>query len=163
MDKKTIAVIVLGIFAVVLVYYLHMNTDSGYLKENIRDSLTSGREKLNSSRFKENFLEYNCTVILMDIREIEDPWRRNILQCGVDLSGSEALAHMEKQIIGFDEKGCTDENGSKTVQECMQMLKKECYIFYITEGQNTSTVYDGLLIIEEGEVYFPCIISYSVS
>ncbi|MGB9719620.1 MAG: hypothetical protein ACPL06_03440 [Candidatus Anstonellales archaeon] len=161
MDNRTVIVIILGIAAVALSYYVYIN--SSYWQGNVKDVLIDGRQELNSSKFSEDFLKHNCTAIIMDIRGVEDPYRKNILQCGVDLAGSQGLVGMEMQIMGFDEGGCVDENGSKTVQECMQILNKECYIFYITKGENMSTVYEGLLVIGEGDVYFPCMISYSVS
>jgi hypothetical protein len=161
MDKRSFVVIILGIAAIALSYYVYMN--QGFLQKDVKDVLIAGRQELNSSKFAEDFLKHECTAIVMDIRGIDDPYRRNILQCGVDLAGSQGLAGMKMQVMGFDEKGCVDENGSKPVQECMQALRKDCYIFYITKGQNKSTVYEGLLVIEEGDVYFPCKISYSVS
>jgi len=156
MDKKTVIVVILGIAAVALSYYVYMNSDVRYI-------LVDGRQELNSSKFADDFLQYNCTYIIMDIRGIEDPFRRNILQCGVDLAGSQGLVGMDMRIMGFDENGCVDESGNKTMRECLEAVSDECYIFYITKGQNKSTVYAGLLVIEEGNVYFPCMISYSVS
>lgn len=157
MDKKTIIVILLGVVAAAIFYY-------AYSSMEVLNNLTFLKRELNSSKFEENFLKYNCSAIIMDIRGIEDPYRKNIVMCGIDLSGSMGIMGRETQIMSFDENGCVEgESGNKTVQECMSMLRRECYIFYITKGENTSKVYDGLLIIGEGDVYSPCIISYSVS
>ena len=161
MDRRSVFVIIIGITAVALSYYIY--TNHGFWQKDVMDVLTEGREELNHSKFTEDFLKYNCVDIIMDIRGIDDPQRRNVLQCGVDLSGSQGLAGMDIQIMGFDEKGCVKENESKTVQECIEEIRKDCYIFYITKGQNKSTFYNGLLVIEEGDVYFPCMISYSIS
>lgn len=155
MDKKSIVVVVLGVAAIAMFYY-------AYTTMEVEDSLTFLRQRLNASEFNKDFLKRNCSVIVMDLREVEDPYRKNIVMCGIELAKSMGLMGRETQVMSFDENGCVEEeSGNKTVRECRDMLKKECYIFYIKKGQNTSSVYEGLLIIEEGNEYFPCVISVS--
>ncbi len=74
-------------------------------------------------------------LIVMDIRGIDDQLiRKNVLQCGVDLAGSEGLVLKNKTYLSLSDEGCVTEDGSTTVDRCFEIIKNAELILYVKEG-----------------------------
>lgn len=135
-DTKTILVFIL-LFAVLAVAYV----------------LFANQEKeVDPQLFLSSLKNSSSVYIVQDIRGANDEIRRNILQCGVDLAGSQGLASLNKNvtIYAFDDSKCTTINGENPLSECEDY--KNAPTFYIMNGVGNH-FYENKLIIGIGENY----------
>lgn len=135
-EPKNAAVILLFIVAVALGY-----------------SIFFGQEKtVDPQKFLAVLQNSSKLYIIQDLRGADDAVRRNIMQCGVDLAGSQGVAALNKTITiyALEDSKCTTLEGVKTLTECSNT--GDGVTFYVSKG-NQSSFYEKKLSIGIGADY----------
>ncbi len=120
-DQKTLTVIVLFIIAVAFGYFIFFGQEKTVDPQQFLSALQ------NASKF----------YVIQDLRGSDETVRRNIMQCGVDIAGSQGLAVLNKNIsiYALEDSKCTTLNGEKTLSECSDT--SDGVVFYISKGDKT--------------------------
>jgi len=144
---KMAALAVLAIAVVVLGYIILVNSAPRFQPGNPVDQETFT-----------NLLEGTDKVyVMMDVRGVTDPdVQRNIMQCGVDFSGSTGTAAKTLVPLAVDDNECVTAEGSADPKDCFARLD-DGITFYIIEGSEHYFFSNGMVIgIDKGYVQGTC-------
>ncbi|MDO8553408.1 MAG: hypothetical protein Q7S22_01260 [Candidatus Micrarchaeota archaeon] len=120
-EYKNLVVIILFLVAVAFTYFIFLNQEKTVDPQQFLLSIQ------NTSKF----------YVIQDLRGSDDIYRRNIMQCGIDIAGSQGLAVLNKSIIiyALEDSKCTSFEGEKTLSECSNTA--DGIVFYISKGDKT--------------------------
>ena len=127
----------------------------------------SGGEQQTPVEYFNGFLSHSSVVyIVMDISGAPNPLKRNIMQCGVDFSGSIGAY---KKIVPFvvDENNCYSVNGSISIPLCMSQIHNSWsdvgqtpVIIYIHSGNETKYIKNEAIVgVDETYMQGDCSVS----
>jgi hypothetical protein len=102
------------------------------------------------SVFLSNLASADEVAIVMDLRGATSQQRDRIMQCGVDLAGSEGLAAKNVSAYALEDDKCTSSKGERAVSECEAEFTGKVR-FVLTKGDNNSTFYEKRLLITMNE------------
>lgn len=143
MDHKELMVFLLFLLAIALAYVIFF---SGHL------TYTPEGSPVDSSVFLENLASSSDVYLVMDVRSASPTTKQNILQCGVDFSGSIALGAKNLTIFSFENDHCiTVNDADHDLSSCMNELSGQTVI-YIHPGEE-STFYNSAVMVGLGEQY----------
>ncbi len=148
MDKKIIIAAVVILIFIGFYAYIH----SG----KIRDLLNRPKDSLHN--FAKSVEKANKVIIVEDVSNTKDPYRQNIMQCGVDYATSVGAIGKNISVYILENGICyTLEKGeSKKLSEgeCLHDIESQnAPIIYIEKGEGIGDSYKDLLYVKVGENY----------
>jgi len=151
-DMKMAAVILLGLVAIILAYYIFGL--SGQVMPGTESLRYDTGELSNSSGFVSDVQAAKKIYIVMDLRNVaSDKQKNNIMQCGTDFAGSQGLVGKELSVLAIESNTCTLLNGTSDINGCIKEAMTGVG-FFINSG-NSTTFFKNKIIIGIGEVYQP--------
>ncbi|GEM_PF-5011245 len=106
---------------------------------------------VDQSVFLSNLASAKEVAIVMDLRAANSPLaREKIMQCGVDLAGSEGLADKNISAYALEPDKCTSSKGERPVSECENEFSSKVR-FVLMKGDNNSTFFEKKLLITLNE------------
>ena len=138
-EQKNLAVALLLVLALVLAYFI--------LNNSYQDKIVEPQVFLMSLKNSTQF------YIIQDLRGSNDDLvRKNIMQCGVDIAGSQGIAALNKTITiyALEEDNCLSIDGKKPLSDCINPT--DGTIFHIKNGNQTN-FYQKKLEIGIGAIY----------
>jgi hypothetical protein len=109
--------------------------------------------------FAQSLLLSGKVCIVENLRGLEGYplTRNNIMQCGVDFSGSEGLVGKELAIYALEGEACITAEGTATLDECYSEILSSCRgpassIIWIERG-NSSAAYTSHMLVQVNEQY----------
>ncbi len=156
-SKKTFLTFILSSIAIVLlIYFSFFSPSSIPVGEH---SCIFVETPVNQSTFLHQLADAKHVYIIMDLRNIsDDEIRRNIMQCGVDLAGSQALASKNISIASLTDTEChfsssLDNPQKKSIPFCLcARANPETVTFYITNSDKTD-FFNNEIKIGIGKIY----------
>lgn len=147
-DKNHNIKIVLGVLVVVAALAV-----GAYILLQTPDVKLETGTEINGATFVDILTKSNDVYVVMDVRGTKDHRiRRNIMQCGTDLTGSLALATGKIATpYSFDEKSCVTSEGTTTISSCVKNLKNGTTL-YVHLGTKTK-FYSKMMKIGIGSNY----------
>ncbi|MEW6529009.1 MAG: hypothetical protein AB1391_03915 [Candidatus Micrarchaeota archaeon] len=103
----------------------------------------------------------NKVFILMDLRNCSNDFldlRNVIMQCGIDLAGSVALAPKNVSAFAIEDNVCISEKGNLTINECEKIFSSGV-LFHIKRN-NSTNFYKNKIIIGISDKNASCSVSY---
>jgi hypothetical protein len=142
---KTIAVTLLVVLAIVVGYYLLIQSAPSIKYDE-------GTE-VNGTTYAAGLQKADKVTIVMDVREItSEKQRGNIMQCGTDFAGSDGLVGKELVVYALEDNKCTSLNStSLSVNDCITDALSNFAIF-IKDGSKTAFM-EKKMIVGIGEEY----------
>lgn len=152
MEVKTLGVALLALFSIFFAYSFLSQTEGGV------PSSYAG--------FVNDLSAAEKVFIMMDLRNASPGARTPIMQCGVDLAGSEALASKRLSVLVIENESCilqdiSEESNRTAFYSAFycEELSKSGVAFHIVQG-NATSFYKNKIIIGIGADYsIPCKVS----
>ncbi len=149
MEIKTLGVVLLALFSIVFAY--------SFLSQD------EGGAPSSYAGFVNDLSSADKVFIMMDLRNASPGARTPIMQCGVDLAGSEALAPRNISVLVMGNESCIFQDVSGESNRTAfysafycEELSKSGVAFHIVQG-NATSFYKNKIIIGIGENYStPC-------
>lgn len=158
MDSKQIAAIAIVALLLIGAHFLlepqeEIPIDGEYSSPFLPEGNTTLEE------FAQHLLLAEKVCIVEDLRDLEGyPISRgNIMQCGVDFSGSEGIAGKELEIYVLEGEACTTVEGIRPISECYAEITSfsadpSVSVIWIEKGDQ-STAYGKNLLVQVNELY----------
>lgn len=125
MDAKIPAVLILAALSVFFIYSFVIAPQSG-------------DAPVTYEQFVKDLTAANKTYVLMDLRGANETVRGAIMQCGVDLAGSVALAPKNVSVFAIEGSTCIGgDSANRTIAEC-DTLSSNGVVFHILQGNSTA-------------------------
>jgi hypothetical protein len=101
---------------------------------------------VDANTFKDTFTTASRVLIVMDVRgAANDSVSHNVLQCGVDFSGSSGMGGKNVTHMSLSKDGCVADDGDHTVEYCISQLK-DGVVIYVQPGASSSYYSDALVV-----------------
>lgn len=97
--------------------------------------------------------------IIMDARNAPSAGSDRVLQCGVDLAGSEGLAGKNLSIYAFDKTGACFGKKNTSVSECLSEAKGSTILQVKYGPENVSFFENKMIVFVNENTTAPCLIS----
>lgn len=142
MDLKFVALIILSLVSIFFIYHFLIGV------EDIPSNYNEFIKELNTAE---------KVFIIADLRNASEEAKVPIMQCGVDIVGSIALASKNISFFVLEDETCISEKATMHTSSCIG-LSKSGTIFHIIEGDRP-TFYKNRMIIGIRNYSVPCSIS----
>ncbi len=164
MNNKEIVVMLLVIVALGLIYFYSIQPAPTIPVEPapIIPVEPLSNESLMKETFLQNLQESDSVYILMDTRDAPSQGiKEGILQCGVDLAGSQGLASKNITALALEGENCSGMNAS--INECLSILES-APSFHVLSGQKTE-YFENKLVVSIDETYLTgdCSVSITIN
>lgn len=126
----------------------------GFFFYSSKDSLLQ-RPEAPLENFSNSIVKAKDVCIIMDVSNVQEPFRRNVFNCGVDFSYSLGLLGKNVVIYAFENGTCVKKDMQLPEAFCVVEVKAlSCPIIYITKYSGKgSESYQNLLYVEVPENY----------
>jgi len=150
LEAKKIGVIILVLLAFGAAFYFFVDLSN---EEKLEDDEKEIIEETMKDKFQKNLLSSNEVYIVMDTRNAPNSTISDgILQCGVDLAGSQGLFEKNITILGLNAEECFGiKNESVSIDECLLLIDGKMQI-YIT-SENRTEYFEKRLVVSINEQY----------
>ncbi|MBD3210852.1 hypothetical protein GF318_05715 [Candidatus Micrarchaeota archaeon] len=133
---KMLAIGILAILAIAFAYFFL----------NMSSFMFVAGEGVEEQEFKDIFSSAENIFVVMDVRGLPNgSTKQNILQCGVDFSGSSGMAGKNVMYYSLDDEGCITPDGLTENRYCFEQLENGITI-YVTEGTRTTLHENGMVV-----------------
>ena len=149
--EKWVIVIAMTILAIYLIYtYV---SGSKQVEFNIKQELINKMEKGGYAEALERMSNSTEICIVEKLDKTEDPVRRNIMNCGVNIASTAPSYGKNVSAYAIEGGKCYYTGGEKSIESCYtEIVEKGCFVMYIEEG-STFESYSNMLIIGVNETF----------
>ncbi len=144
MDMKNFTVLLLALISFAFAYYFLTLP-------------TSGEVQRTYAQFVEDLSSAKKVYIIADLRNAAEDARYSIMQCGIDLAGSIALAPKNVSYFVIESNNCLSDSANMSASYCEE-LSKSGVAFYIRYG-NATAFYKNRIEIGLQNYSVPCSVS----
>lgn len=138
---KTAGVVMLAIISIAFIYYYFF-------------ILSEQDTQISQGEFVKELEAAKKVYIISDLRNAPISSRNGIMQCGIDIAGSIALAPKNVSYFVIDGNDCITEHGNRSISFC-EDISKNGVLFYIKYGNSTS-FYKNKIVVGMNNYTTPC-------
>ncbi len=140
---KYVAVFILAVLVIIFAVFYFISSSTDFVPG----------QSVTPAQFQNELVSAGKVFILMDVRGAQNASvRGSIMQCGVDFAESTYLGSKNVSPLSFDNKECTDANGTRPLSECASELKDGITID-IRAGQPAVRYFSNGMLVTVGPEY----------